>query len=183
MEFTWNVATAEELQWIASLEEKQFGHDAIPLPILQEWYGANASAFVVLKCDGAKLGHIDVLPVREDAFRPFVDGAIVERDLRGAAFFTPAEHAAARDVYIESIIVLGDTREVHRGARSFLLQNLGAIIRNVAESPRHVYAMAATDAGVRFMQRWKFEVVTPAEGRVDAHPLYRTGFEEWMTRI
>jgi hypothetical protein len=183
--FSFEPATPDELHWIASLEERQFQKDAVPLDILLEWYAANPNGFLIIRDSRQeKIGHLDVLPVREEPFRLFLKGTITELGLRGTSLIGPEARSEARDLYVESVIVLGD-RENRKSAVSAMLSSLDDIFAHVAEPAniRYIYGLAATQAGEDFLKRWDFEVVSKAENRKDKHPLYRALYSELKARL
>ena len=64
-----HTAKDSDIVWIANLEKLVYsGIDAIPLAVLSDWYQANSHAFYIFKMDGENIGHIDILPVRENVF-------------------------------------------------------------------------------------------------------------------
>jgi hypothetical protein len=185
MKFSFESATPEDLNWIAGIEKSQYHGDAIPLEILREWYAVNPNAFIVIRDGhGARIGQIDVLPVLDGPFRLFVEGTITERGIRGTCLVSAAARSEARDLYVESVVVLSDDNEVRRAAVRAMLENLDGIFGRVAEPSniRHIYGLAATKAGVHFMERWGFEIITD-KGRMDKHPLYRTLYQDLKERV
>ncbi|HKO54784.1 MAG TPA: hypothetical protein VJ276_02830 [Thermoanaerobaculia bacterium] len=185
MKFSLTPATADDIAWVAGLEEKQFRSDAVPLAILREWFGANPNGFVILRDrHGKRIGHIDVLAVRPEAFELFVKGTITEQGLRAASLYGAAERANVRDLYVESVVVQGG--EEHRAAVSYLLTHVeDGVFARVAEPAniRHVYGLAATGEGRNFMERKGFEVVSEADKREDGHPLYRIDYATLKQRL
>lgn len=184
MKFALTPATADDMAWIASLEERQFHADAVPLAILREWFDTNPNGFMILRDrDGKRIGHIDVLPIRPEAFELFIKGTITEQGLRGTSLYSAAEGTATRDLYVESVVVQG--RDEHRAAVSYLLTHVEEIFSRVAvpANLRHIYGLAATDAGRHFMERKGFEVVSNANEREDRHPLYRVDYATLKQRL
>jgi hypothetical protein len=185
MTFSFIQATSEDLIWIADLQKRQFHGDAVPLEILREWYSANPNGFIVIRdAKGTRVGHIDVLPVREEPFRLFVEGKITERGIRGTSLVGIAERLEVRDLYVESVVVSSD-KDVRKAAVGAILANLDEIFGHVAEPPsiRYVYGLAATKAGQEFMERWGFEIASKPELREDKHPLYRTLYNGLKLRL
>jgi hypothetical protein len=177
-------ATAGDLAWVADLQRELFGAHAIPLPILRAWHRANPNGFHIVQADGERIGHIDVLPVRSEALQRFVDGSIAERDFAAASLHPPEERALVRDLYIESIIVLGASKAVHDGGVAALLRPLPSIFASLGEPERlrDVYAAGATPAGNRFLQRLGFERMGEDE-RADHLLLYRAPHARLVARL
>jgi hypothetical protein len=147
VDFTFSVASLDDLNWIAELERRQFNKDAVPLDILREWYEANPNGFLVVRDDkDSRVGHIDILPVREPPFKLFEQGTIVESGIRGNSLFSPSEREKVQDLYVESIVILGENEEVHRAAVTALLNHLDDILAHVAvpANIRYIYGLAAT---------------------------------------
>jgi hypothetical protein len=169
-------ATPDDLLWIANLQKSYYHADAVPLRILQSWYAANPNGFQILRDDqGNRLGNLDVLPVKEEAFSPFITGKLRERDLTAQALFTPAERDSVRDLYVENLIVKSDDKLKHEMAAALLLNRAESILASLGNpaSLRYVYGLGATPAGCEFMEKHGFDLITEARERVDRHPLYR----------
>jgi hypothetical protein len=180
------MATPDDLLWIANLEKSYFHDDAIPLAILTDWYAKNPNGFQIV-CDerGNRVGHLNVLPVKEEAFSPFIAGKIYEREITGNALFPPAERDLVRDLYVESVIVKHDDKKTHQMAVTLLLNRVDTILSSLGNPAnlRHVYGLAATDAGRNFMHGHGFDVVGEAHDRVDEHPLYRIRYSDLRKRL
>jgi len=179
---TVTLATYAEIDWVADLERQLFGETAVPLAVLRDWYGTNPNGFHIVRAAGERIGHVDLLPVKAESLQPFVDGVVDERSLRGSDLHPPAERGLVRDLYLESVIVLGASKAIHDAGVAGLLQALPAILGLLGEPDRlrWIYAVAASPAGHRFLQRVGFEQLAGANARVDGMPLYRTG--RWSSR-
>lgn len=175
IQVSFQVATDADIAWIARLEARKFHSDAVPEETLREWHTVNPNGFLILSDRGKRIGHIDILAVRDDIFATFIAGRITERGIAGSGLLRPNEREKARDLYVESFIVLGDTKEIHTAAVGSCLANLDLMFAHIADPAtiRYVYGLAATRAGEEFMKKWGFEQVTPADRREDGHPLYR----------
>lgn len=170
-------ATADDIRWVADLQRTLFGEHAIAAELLLEWHAANPNGFRIVRAGDARIGQIDVLPVREATLQRFVQGELRERDVRGANLHPSSERADVRDLYIESIVVLGDGKSEHDAAVAELLRVLPAIFESLGDprSLRDVYAAAATAAGNGFLQRLGF-TRTSAEERDDHLLMYRIAY-------
>lgn len=173
-------ATPEDIEWIAQLEAEVYSRtDAIPVQILREWYKANPSGFFVIRMkdnssSGRRIGHLDILPLRPQTLRQFLDGEIVERDIRGDCLYPIAEKDSITDLYVESIIIRPLKGYSGATAITCLLSNFLPIAKNMCNihNIKHVYAISASDSGTRLMQHLGFEVQKPADSRKDRHNLF-----------
>jgi len=184
--FTLENAVADDLPWIAALENKFFGEAAVPLDILREWHAANPFVFTIIRNQKrTRVGHIDVLPVKDDALQMFVKGTIIERGIRGSSLYPPAERDNVKNLYVESVIIEGESDDEHKAAISELLRNIEEVFTDVANpaNVEYVYGLAATRAGREFMERHGFDLISPADGRADHHPLYRASYAHLMKAL
>jgi len=179
-EYAIDRATEEDIKWIAQLEAEVYSkEDAIPKHILEEWYSANPLGFFVIRLkNGPKIGHLDILPLRPRTLKQFLDGYIVERDIRGDCLYTPEEKEQIRDLYVESIIIRPPKGHTSSKALPYLLSNLLPIVRTICNpnNLEFVYAIAASSAGERLMKRLGFELRSRGEERKDRHPLFVARF-------
>jgi hypothetical protein len=185
-EYRISQAEPHEIDWVAELEASAYmPGDAVPHRVLKEWYAANPNGFSIVRAtSGERVGHIDILPVRPATMSQFVQGVIVERDIRGDSLFSPAERNDIRDLYVESIIVSppngSNGPALLRVLSEFI--DLAARVANV-DKVESVYAIAATKHGSRLLERLGFEQVGRAEARADRHTLYRCSFSHLARRV
>ncbi|HOX25598.1 MAG TPA: hypothetical protein PLL30_11495 [Candidatus Krumholzibacteria bacterium] len=170
-------ATPDEIGWIADLQASVYSSaDAVPESVLREWYGVNPSGFFIVRSPGGNpVGHLDVLPIRPQTLERFLDGDIVEREIRGDSLFPPADRHQIKHLYIESVI-LCPNRSCSKGAAMLaVLSSSVKILEHIAElkSVESIYAIAATVPGKRLLKRLGFELYRPAEKRRDGHDLFR----------
>ena len=184
--FLFDPATLKDIEWIAQLEAEMYsGEDVVPEEILREWYAANPTGFFVIKTkNGQNLGHIDILPVRPGTLRLFVEGAILERDIRGDSLYSPGERGSIRDLYIESLAVRVSGKGKISVLRALAL-NLPSLLCRIAapENIETVYGMAATKPGERMMEHLGFQRVLKGEERKDGHAIFSAGFKMLMENI
>lgn len=182
--YSLELASPDDLVWIADLEYELFKEDGIPREILKEWYDVNPSGFFVLKMmlSGIKyrIGHIDILPVRQGSFNLFCNGLIIEREIRGESVYSPKERNDIKDLYVESVIIDMPKSHYHRrySALKFLLSQFVFIVKQIADPKKleYVYAISVTDTGTHLMKDLGFEVFKNAKERRDGHNLYRVHF-------
>lgn len=86
-------ASYEDLVWIAKLEKRRYGSDAVPLETFSEWYNVNRYGFFVIRQAGVRIGHIDILPIYAPDFAPYGRGEIFETDLPIRPFSRRIERA------------------------------------------------------------------------------------------
>lgn len=178
-------ATRDDVEWVAERQGECFGKAAVPRDILLEWHAVNADAFSILHHAGNRIGQIDLLPIREPALSLFVKGVIDERGIRGASLYTADEKETVRDVYIESVFVGGGSKLIHQAGVTKLLTDLESLVARVAnpQNLQHVYGLGATRAGIRFMERRGFELVSARATRLDRSPLYRISYSSLRKRL
>ncbi len=184
--FTIEPATLKDLDWIAQLEAESYsGDDAIPGGILKEWYEVNPTGFFVIKgILEERVGHIDILPVRSRVLQLLLEGAILEREIRGDSLYSPDERDSIRELYVESLAVCIPGR-YKAGALLSLAFNLPSLIENIAalEKIETIYAIAATKPGERVIKRLGFEMIRKGEERKDGHPVFAVSFKTLMDNI
>jgi hypothetical protein len=171
----------EEVDWIAQLEYEMYSSDAIPKHILAQWYAKNPSGFSILKTnDGEKVGHIDILPIHPTILQRFIDGDILERDIRGDDLYSLADKGLIRSLYVESVAVSLSSGHSKGPAVLYLICNLSEAIERICDPGRidNVYAIAATTEGSRFLSRLGFEIHKKAESRRDHHNLFIASYPE-----
>jgi hypothetical protein len=183
-------ATPEEIEWIAQLEAKVYTdppEDAIPEQILREWYESNRSGFSVMRMNGRKMGHIDILPLRPKTLESFIEGHIKERDIRGDCLYSPDEKAGVRNLYVESIIIRDDDDHEKPSpmALKFLLCNFITLTKRLCDinAVERVYAIAATEDGEELMRSLGFKQVKSGQQRADHHNLYVAEFGTLRERL
>jgi hypothetical protein len=180
--YTVEQANEDDVDWIAQLEADVYSkEDAIPRNVLREWYNANPLGFFVIRMnDGQRIGHIDVLPIKPRTLKQFLDGHIVERDIRGDCLYTPEERDLVKDLYIESVII--QPPKGYSGATAIvcLLSEFVPIARTICDPYKvdKVYAIAASKAGAKLMGHLGFEIRDKGDSRKDAHTLFVARFSK-----
>jgi hypothetical protein len=180
-------ASADEIDWIARLEAQVYTpDDAIPKRVLMEWYEKNATGFSVIRMtNGQKVGHIDILPLRPATQKAFLQGDIVEKDIRGDSLYSRSESQLIQDLYVESIIVLPPKGFSKAPAILCVLTNFIALVGRMCDpnSVQKIYAIAASQSGDRLLRRLGFDPIGSSEGRVDHHDLFSVQFSELTKNI
>lgn len=180
-------ASPEEMNWIADLEQQVYmPGDAVPRNVLKEWYNSNPTGFSVIRMkNGQKIGHIDLLPVRPATFSAFVEGQIIEKDIRGDSLYSPADRDLIRDLYVESVIVLPPKGYSNAPAVLCILREFGGLVQRVCDPQKveRVYAIAASNSGKRLLQRLGFDLIARGDKRADGHDLFVAAFADLASNI
>ncbi|HKO56036.1 MAG TPA: hypothetical protein VJ276_09165 [Thermoanaerobaculia bacterium] len=153
------VASADELRWIAEQEIEHYGGPrAAALYRLEAWYEANPNGFLVVRQGGEPVGHVTMLPLKPPMLRALIEGSKGEKDIERDDIFAPAERAAVRGIYIESLVVQ-PLRLFGLFIMSFNRQVARlAVPRNVDA----IYAYPITAAGRLVIANLHFQRVGPA---------------------
>ncbi len=177
----------EEIGWLAGLEAKVYSpEDAIPKDLLTEWYNSNPSGFNIIRmANGQKVGHIDILPLRPASLKAFLEGSIVEKNIRGDSLFSPTERHLIKDLYVESVIVQPPKGHTNGPAVLCLLTNFGRPVERICDpsSVENLYAIAASKSGDRLLRRLGFDPITSAENRADHHDFFQVSVPELANNI
>lgn len=180
-------ATAEEIDWIAQLQTQVYSSaDAVPKHVLMEWYKSNPTGFSIIKMqNGQKVGHIDLLPLRPSTFQTFLEGNIVERDIRGDSLFSQNEKHLIKDLYVESIIVLPPKGYSNAPAILSVLTNFKSLVSRISNTANieNVYAIAASKSGERLLRKLGFDIIKPSQSRKDKHDVFSAKFAELVSNI
>ncbi len=188
LDFTFEQTSRDQLLWVASVEEKFYDDDAIPLEKLQEWFDANASGFtcVHLKRFGI-IGSVDILPLREDPLQQLLQGKIREIDLTADDIYTPSERKNIRSIYVESLAFRepDDKEEIRRMAVRDLLKRSVEIVSRICDPDQieTVYALGATAAGERFVDNLGFADVVHGAKRKDHHTFWAASYSALRERF
>lgn len=170
-----DAAARQDVGWIAESEARVYSpSDAIPEPVLAEWYDSNPAGFSVLKSGGERIGHINILPLRPAPLRRLLDGAVAERDIRGADLYAPHERDSIKELYVESLAVLPRPGVSSAPAASFVLSNVIPLVGRLCDpgGVENVYALAASGAGEKLMRHLGFVRRAEASARSDGHDLW-----------
>lgn len=180
-------ATDTDIEWIAELEKKTYsGIDAIPYTVLKEWYTANSNAFFVIRNkNGIRVGHVDILPLRQETLNEFISGKIIEHDIRGNSLFKPDEREKINHLYIESLAI----PYVKGFARSYALKevllSLDKLIETICDPDFStiIYAMPASEEGKQIIEKLNFSITVEGKNRKGGYSIYKIPFFELKTAI
>jgi|GEM_PF-3284466 hypothetical protein len=185
--FELQQATVADIKWLYDLEQKAYtGVDAISLDVLKGWYRANPNVFHILRRkDGERVGHIDVLPIRNDTLKLFLYGKILEGEINGDAICSEGEKATIRNLYIESVAIPYLTGYRRSCALRDALLGFDPIFHQLCfpDSTTMIYAMPASEEGRRIMVRLGFRILVNGGHRKDGHSMYSTSYSDFMERL
>lgn len=180
-------ATPDEIDWIADLQIRSYDRElAVPVEILSAWYRVNPHGFSIMeKEDGERIGHLDILPIKPMAIALLLTGKETEQTITPEMLYAPAERTRITAIYIESIIIKDSNRELQARALFALLTDFTALVSRICdvEQVSEVYQIPITAKGERMMQKLGFRLVSPADERVDKHPLYVGALKDIRTNI
>lgn len=167
-------AAPEEIDWIAQLEAHVYSQkDAVPKFILKEWFNTNPNGFSIIRMNGRMIGHIDILPLRPSTLEIFREGKIVERDIPGSGLYTSEERGSIQSLYVESIIIEGQTY-IRANALMHLLSNFVILINRICDpiNVENIYAIAATPSGEHILKNLGFDQIKGVGERKDQHKFF-----------
>jgi hypothetical protein len=112
----------------------------------------------------------------------YKNGEILETHIGSKDLFSSSERSLIKNIYVESVIV----KRAHRRQGVFcLIRMLKTMIVNFCdkEIAEKVYAMAATDDGIRMLKGMGFSAFVRRDmrqKRLDGHEMYECDFKEFM---
>lgn len=170
-------ATAEDVRFAASLARRVYtGHDVIPETRMLAWFQANPNGFTVLKtASGERAGNVDLLPLKPDALRSLLEGALLECEIAAAGLYTPAEQPQITQLYLESVVVRTGSLQPVPGGAAAVAAAFPSLVERLCDPARltAVHAIAASPQGARFLSRLGFLKAASGADRRDGHDLYR----------
>jgi hypothetical protein len=176
-----NPATPEDLDWIFRLEIDVYSAQyAVARRTLEQWYRINPDGFSILTMNGRKIGHITIVPLHPKILESFVQGTIVEQDIREDSLYTPEEKHLVRNLYFESVIL--NSPKGHSTlpikALTCVARDFVPLIRRICDPTKleNVYALAASGPGERLMRGLGFAQVKSGQERSDRRALYVAKF-------
>ncbi len=168
-------AREQDIRWAARLAEKVYhGLDVIPEATMMAWFHANPHGFSTFWYGDKPFGNFDILPLRPDAIRRFVEGTLLEREIDPGDLFSDTESGEIRDLHWESIILDPDFAGSRSRMMKMFVQAYPEILGRLCplNQIEKVYAIAASKQGAGVLRRMGLSVVSEAEERLDGHPLY-----------
>jgi len=181
-------ATTTDLKWIADVERRFFGRDAIPLRLLRKWYEKNPTGFQVVRTARRRrpVGFINILPLEPSSLNEFVSSHAAERMIPAEALCSTDQRQNIQYLYVEAVVTFrGDMSGFNPGALGCLLREHRDVVSDIADPAgvKRIYALGATRSGNRLMHRLGFCLVQPGTERPDGHNLYRITYHELANRL
>jgi hypothetical protein len=183
-----NPATPEDLDWIFRLEIDVYSAQyAVARRTLELWYGSNPDGFSILTMNGRRIGHITIVPLHSKILKSFVQGTIVEQDIRQDCLYTPGERHLIKNLYVESVIT--DSPKEHSilpiKALTCMARDFVPLIQRICDPANleNVYALAASGPGERLMRGLGFDQVKSGQERSDQRALYVAKFSSLNANI
>lgn len=177
-----NPATPEDLDWIFHLEIDAYSAQyAVAQRTLEQWYRRNPNGFSILTMNGRRIGHITIVPLHPKILESFVQGTIVEPDIREDCIYAPREKHLIRNLYFESIITgfpKGTSTTLPIKALTCLARDFVPLISRICDPSNleNVYALAASGPGERLLKGLGFDQVKGGLERADQRALYVARF-------
>lgn len=183
-----NPATPEDLDWIFQQEVDAYSpQHAVARQTLERWYGSNPDGFSVLTLNGSRMGLVTFLPLRSNILERFVQGTILEQDIREDCLYTPEEKHLIRNLYVESVIIDSPGKHATLPIKAFtcLAHDFVSLINRICDPANleNIYALAASGRGERFMKGLGFEQVKGGDERGDKRALYVATFRSLAINI
>jgi tetratricopeptide (TPR) repeat protein len=171
----------EDMELVASQENTVYSeHDAVPESILREWYMQNPSGFNMIAYDGKKIGHLNLLPFKQDFLTRFVEGKVVEKDAQAEDIYPAASHSLIKDLYVESFAILHPFESLRGTILLQVLFQIDDLVSRVCHPSqiRYVYAIAATEDGKRLLLHLRFSEVNSEQLRKDDLRLFYVSYTD-----
>jgi hypothetical protein len=184
-------AQVSDLEEITKIQRSFYPSDAVPIEVYREWYSANPDGFFVIEAtltnnDGSEhkeiVGHLTFLAIKDEMLERYKIGQIRETAIGSKDLFRSSEKSLIKNIYIESVIV----KRAHRRQGVFcLIRMLKTMIVSFCDEgiAEKVYAMAATDDGIRMLKGMGFSIFVHRdmrEKRLDGHEMYECDFKDFM---
>jgi hypothetical protein len=183
-----NPATPEDLDWIFRQQVDAYSpQHAVARQTLERWYGRNPNGFSVLTLNGSRMGLVTFLPLRPNILERFVQGTILEQDIRENCLYPPEEKHLIRNLYVESIIIDSPGKHSTLPIKAFtcLAHDFESLISRICDPAKleNIYALAASARGERFIKGLGFEQVKSGDARGDNRALYVATFRSLAINI
>jgi len=153
----------KEFTWIAKAQHNVYKNYAVDAKKYREWFTANPTGFFIFYLDGQIIGHLTLLPFKEESFLPYQQGIINETDLGGADIWSAEERKEADLLYVESYMVSNPYESLITPLiRQNFLEMAGEVVD--LENVKGIYAMGATPEGRNTIGKMGFTSVEGLNG-------------------
>jgi len=174
-------ANADDIRWIASTAQYVYsGLDIMPLKLMEDWYNANPTGFFIIRDrDGHLCGNLDILPLKPDVLSRFLHGDIIELDLQGNCLLRPEESIKIEYLYVESFVAVSEGYKGNPLAAYTCLMKFPEIIKYICDPSqlKTIYAIGASEAGIRLMKDLGFNEIEYNKKRKDDHKMFFINFD------
>lgn len=185
--YTVSAATEEDIRWAADTARRVYsGLDVIPIKLMVEWFNANPTGFSIIKDrDGHRCGNIDILPLKPDTLARFLRGELIEREIRGDSIFCGDESDKIDSLYIESFVALTEGDKGNPLAAYKCIMHSPELIRRICNPSqiKKVYAIGASQSGIRLMKELGFDRIKYENERRDRHQVFSISFPNMSMNI
>jgi len=185
-----SVATASHLAEISRMQRDYYDADAVPENLYREWYRSNPEGFFVIERSDVSsnekelVGHITIMSLKKQRLSLYLEGEILETEIRGNDIIPPDRNSEISHIYIESAIV---SRKHRNRAIPEMIKNLPAILEHFCPGANvgMVYALAATRDGMRILKNNGFVPHQTDHGRPrkDNHVLYQCPYPQFSDSV
>jgi hypothetical protein len=185
--YTLFPADESDILWAVETGKKVYtGIDVIPRELMFEWYKANPNGFFIVKDrHGHRCGNIDILPLRPDTLKRFLNGDIIEQDIRGDCLFHPNEAEQISDLYVESVVAVNSCYKGNPYAAQRIILSVPEMLSRLCphENIAKIYAIGGSRNGIRLMQHLGFDMISAGGGRKDKHKVFVATIENLIHNI
>lgn len=183
-------AEINDIKSICDLQKVEYKALAIPESLYLEWFKANSEGFFVMEKENIFtkecqiVGHVTFFSIKAERLALYIEGEILEEEIRGVDIYGPDERDKIDHIYIESVIAcLG-----HRRYTIPMLTRLYSSMLSLycGNAPvKTVYAMAATDDGTDSIQGAGFKVIKRLRRRLrkDKKEMYYCDFSDFIAFV
>jgi len=183
----WMLETPTEKPTIAFPYEKSFlrpannlarslyGKHSLRGDVVRKWYEKNPLTLTCLTDAHNKfVGYFDILPLTQTFGKRFVSGHSREKDIRSQHILSPSEMRDAKYIYIAGVSVKDPMTTHGKKYGAMLIYSLMVHLQTFynLNSPKKIYATAATECGRNVLERLQFRIETDGENRRDKLDLY-----------
>ncbi len=158
-----------------NLARSLYGKHSLRSDVVKKWYEKNPLTLTCLTDAHNKfVGYFDVLPLTPTFGKKFVSGVSREKDIRSQHILPPNEMREAKFIYIAGVSAKDQMTTQGKKYGAMLIYSLMVHLQTFYDlnTPRKIYATAATDCGRNVLERLHFYIETDGENRRDKLDLY-----------
>lgn len=168
--YTIQVSKQEDIEAVYNINTSVYkGSDVIDLATLLEWHQKNPAAIhVIVDSFGKIVGNFNILPIKNEFMHLLLTGEIIEKEIKGAYLFSPAESNKVEYLYMESIVNTGGISAIIEFLRQ--MPTMFSRLCLDLNSIKKIYCLAASPEGKSFIDHLGFtEFPYMGEPRRDGH--------------